>query len=187
MKYLIAGLGNIGNEYQNTRHNIGFKILDDLAEASGIFFTPGRYASVAELKFKGRKLILVKPATYMNLSGKAVNYYLQNEKIPVERLLVITDDVNLPFGKIRLKAKGSDGGHNGLKHIQQTLNTQKYPRLRFGVGNDYHPGQQVDYVLGNWNSEQEIALPGRIKLCGDAVKDFAAIGIERTMNFYNGK
>lgn len=187
MKYLVAGLGNIGAEYENTRHNIGFKILDSLAEASSIFFTPSRYASIAELKFKGRKIILIKPSTYMNLSGKAVNYYLQNEKIKLENLLVITDDINLPFGKIRIKGKGSDGGHNGLKHIQQTLNTQKYHRMRFGVGNDYHKGQQVDYVLGEWSSDEEVLLQERISLCCLAVKDFTSIGPDRTMNVYNGK
>lgn len=187
MKYLITGLGNPGSDYEGTRHNIGFEILDALAEASGIFFELNKLAYTAEFKYKGRKIILIKPTTYMNLSGKAVNYYLEKEKIPVERSLVITDDVNLPLGKIRVRTKGSDGGHNGLKDIQARLNSSKYPRLRFGVGNDYFPGQQVDYVLGKWTAEQQKVLPERIKLAGDAVKAFTTIGAARTMSEFNSK
>lgn len=185
MKYLIAGLGNIGPKYVNTRHNIGFQVLDALAGASGIFFETGRYGDIAEYKWKGRNFILLKPSTYMNLSGKAVNYWLQQEKIPVERMLVVTDDVNLPFGKIRIRAKGSSGGHNGLKHIEQLLGTSKYPRLRFGVGDDFHQGQQIDYVLGRWSQEEEDKLEERLERVGEAIRAFGTIGLQRTMNEFN--
>jgi PTH1 family peptidyl-tRNA hydrolase len=187
MKYLIAGLGNIGSEYENTRHNIGFKILDELANSSGIFFEQDRYAYKAEYKFKGRTFVLIKPTTLMNLSGKAVNYWLQKEKIPIERSLVITDDINLPFGKIRIRAKGSDGGHNGLKDIQKILNSSKYPRLRFGVGDEFSKGSQINYVLGKWSAEEEKDLTERIDLCVSAIKSFGTIGLARTMNEYNNK
>ncbi|MFT4755102.1 MAG: PTH1 family peptidyl-tRNA hydrolase, partial [Salibacteraceae bacterium] len=153
MKYLVIGLGNIGSEYSETRHNIGFKILDELASSSGIFFEPEKLASKAILKNKGRQIILIKPNTYMNLSGKSVNYWMQKEKVPIERILVITDDLALPFGKLRLRGKGSDGGHNGLKNIQLVLGQNNYARLRFGVGSEFNPGSQVDYVLGKWSTE----------------------------------
>ena len=154
-KYLIAGLGNIGEEYADTRHNIGFNILDALAGASNISFSPERYASTARLRVKNKELVLIKPTTFMNLSGKAINYWLQHEKIPLENLLVIVDELALPFGSIRLKTKGSDGGHNGLKNIQQTLGTTSYSRLRFGIGNDYPKGQQVNFVLSPFSPEEK--------------------------------
>lgn len=187
MKYLIVGLGNIGSEYENSRHNIGFKTLDAFAKASNVSFSPNRYADTATVKYKGRSLLLVKPTTFMNLSGKAVNYYLQEEKIPLERLLIITDDIALPFGTLRLKAKGSDGGHNGLKNINQILGRQDYPRLRFGVGNEFSPGSQVNYVLGEWDEEQAKQLPERLEQCQKVIQAFTTIGIQRTMNEFNGK
>ena len=187
MKYLIVGLGNIGAEYNNTRHNIGFQILDELASSSSIFFSADRYASRAELKHKGRTYVLIKPTTYMNLSGKAVNYWMQQEKIPVDRVMVITDDINIPFGKVRIRRKGSDGGHNGLKSINQILGRQDYPRLRFGVGDEFRKGQQIDYVLGKWSPEEEKHLQNRLILCSQAVLAFGAIGIERTMNEFNNQ
>jgi len=187
MKYLIAGLGNIGEEYHGTRHNIGFAVLDALAERGKIPFRHERHAFVAEYKFKGRNFILIKPTTYMNLSGKAVQYWLQAEKIPLENLLVITDDIALPFGTIRIKGKGSDGGHNGLTSIQETLGTTGYARLRFGVGNDFPKGRQVEYVLGKWSKEQLDALPERLQKCGDAICAFGTIGLGLTMTQYNGK
>lgn len=186
-KYLIAGLGNIGDEYTNTRHNIGFQILDALAGASNISFKTNRYGDTASLKVKNKELLLLKPSTYMNLSGKAINYWLQEEKIPLQNLLVIVDEIALPFGAIRIKGRGSDGGHNGLKHIQQTLARQDYARLRFGIGNDYSKGQQIQYVLGEWNAEQQKALPGRIELATEAIKTFALAGLHTAMNEYNGK
>ncbi|NOZ47193.1 MAG: aminoacyl-tRNA hydrolase [Chlorobi bacterium] len=185
MKYLITGLGNIGDNYKNTRHNIGFKILDALAESSNIFFTDKRYASVAEYKFKGRTFVLIKPNTYMNLSGKAINYWLKKAKIPENKLLVVTDDISLPFGKLRLKPKGGDAGHNGLSHIIQTLGHQNFARLRFGIGNDFYPGQQIDYVLGNWDKEEEDNLPPRINRAVEIIKSFGTIGMELTMTRYN--
>jgi PTH1 family peptidyl-tRNA hydrolase len=186
-KFLIVGLGNIGDEYTHTRHNIGFDVLDILAKENNIKFTTNRLADVAEYKFKGKTLILVKPSTYMNLSGKAVNYWLQAEKISVENMLVITDDIALPLGTLRMKGKGSDGGHNGLKNIQETLNTQEYARLRFGVGNEYAKGKQVDFVLGKWKSEEVKALEPRIKLSLEMIQGFATIGLQRTMSAYNNK
>lgn len=185
MKYLIAGLGNIGPEYKNTRHNIGFQILDALAGASNISFSDKRYGFVAEYKFKGRTFILLKPTTYMNLSGRAVNYWMQKEKIPLERTLVLVDDIALPFGTLRLKAKGSPGGHNGLRNISDVLGTNNYPRLRFGIGDDFHQGFQVDYVLSDWSREEENELPEKIDACIEIIKSYGTIGIERTMNFYN--
>jgi len=158
MKYLIVGLGNPGAEYQFTRHNIGFEILDALSGASNITFTPDRYGDVASLKHKGRTLILLKPSTFMNLSGKAVRYWLTKEKIPLENMLVITDDLALPFGTIRMRAKGSDGGHNGLKSIQELIETTKYARLRFGIGDTFNKGSQVNYVLGKWGEEESKTL-----------------------------
>ncbi|MFN3918373.1 MAG: aminoacyl-tRNA hydrolase [Flavobacteriales bacterium] len=187
MKYLIAGLGNIGSEYANTRHNIGFKVLDSLVEEFGIFFKSGRLADVAELKYKGRTLVLIKPSTYMNLSGKAVQYWLQQEKIEVQNMLVITDDLALPFGKIRIKTKGSHGGHNGLKNIEETLATQEYAKLRFGISAQFSKGQQVDYVLGNWNEEELKTLPERINIAKEAILSFTFIGADITMNFFNAK
>lgn len=187
MKYLIVGLGNPGSEYEETRHNIGFKVVDALAKELGGSFSLNKAAFRAEVKFKGRTLILIKPITYMNLSGKAVNYWLQAEKIPLENLLVITDDIALPFGKLRMKGKGSDGGHNGLKDIQATLKTQDYVRLRFGVGNDFAKGRQADYVLGQWSKEEQLALPERIDVATQFLKSFAAVGLEMTMTQWNGK
>ena len=187
MKYLIAGLGNIGDEYEDTRHNIGFSVLDALAKENNLSFRHDRHAFVTELKHKGRIYVLIKPTTYMNLSGKAVQYWLQAEKIPVENLLVITDDLALPFGTIRIKGKGGAGGHNGLTNIEQTLNTGEYARLRFGVGNDFPKGRQVEYVLGKWTEEQRKALPERLAKCGEAIKAFGTIGIGLTMTNYNGK
>ncbi|MGB3947130.1 MAG: aminoacyl-tRNA hydrolase [Bacteroidia bacterium] len=186
-KFLIVGLGNIGDEYAHTRHNIGFDVLDTIAKENNLKFTTNRLADVAEYKFKGKTLILVKPSTYMNLSGKAVNYWLQAEKITIENLLVITDDIALPLGSLRMKGKGSDGGHNGLKNIQEVLNTQNYARLRFGVGNEFAKGKQVDFVLGKWNPEEKQALEPRIKLAIEIIQGFATIGLQRTMSAYNNK
>lgn len=186
-KHLIIGLGNIGAEYANTRHNIGFKILDALASASNISFEPNRYADTAKLKIKGRPVTLVKPTTYMNLSGKAVNYYMQSEKIAPENILVITDDIALPFGTLRMRTKGSDGGHNGLKHITQTLNSPKFTRIKFGVGNEFAKGKQADYVLGKWSSEEDSMLMERIEKCMDMIQSFVLRGAPQTMTDYNGK
>ena len=187
MKYLVAGLGNIGMEYANTRHNIGFDVLDALAGASNISFKDKRYGFVAELKYRARTYVLLKPSTYMNLSGNAVRYWLRKEKLPLENLLVVVDDIALPFGTLRLRARGGDAGHNGLNHIQTILGTTQYARLRFGIGNDFYSGQQVDYVLSGWTEEQEKALPERIQMAGDIIKSFGVIGLERTMNMYNNK
>jgi PTH1 family peptidyl-tRNA hydrolase len=187
MKYLIVGLGNPGSEYEETRHNIGFKVVDALAKELGDSFTLNKAAFRAEVKFKGRTLILIKPITYMNLSGKAVNYWMQTEKIPIENLVVITDDIALPFGKLRMKGKGSDGGHNGLKDIQATLNTQEYTRLRFGVGSDFSKGRQADYVLGKWTKEENLDLPARIDVATEFIKCFTTIGLAMTMTNWNGK
>ena len=186
MKFLITGLGNPGQEYENTRHNIGFKALDALA-GSDAFFSSDRYGHITEVSYKGRKLILLKPNTYMNLSGKAVSYWLQKEKISIQRLLVITDDINLPFGKIRMRKAGSDGGHNGLKSIQEILSSQQYCRIRFGVGSDFARGRQADYVLGNWNAEEEAVLPERLKLLEQMVQAFTTIGPDKTMSEFNNK
>lgn len=187
MKYLIAGLGNIGSEYQYTRHNIGFRVLDALAKASNIVFTDRRYGETTELKVKGKTLTLLKPSTYMNLSGNAIRYWLQAEKIPVENLLVVVDDLALPFGSLRLKGKGSDAGHNGLKSIQSILGTQNFSRLRFGIGNDFTKGEQVDYVLGEFSDEEEKALPQRFEMCEDIIKSFCLAGLQNTMNQFNNK
>ena len=185
MKYLITGLGNPGQEYENTRHNIGFKILDALADASNIVFSDKRYGYVAEYKFKGRIFILLKPTTYMNLSGRAVNYWLQKEKIPYENLLVLTDDLALPFGTLRIRAKGGDAGHNGLKDIQNTTGRNDYARLRFGIGDDFKRGQQIDFVLNEWSKEEVLELPEKIDVCIQIIKSFGTIGITRTMNQFN--
>jgi PTH1 family peptidyl-tRNA hydrolase len=187
MKYLIVGLGNIGPEYENTRHNIGFKVLDTLVGESGTFFSSARYGDIAQVKHRGRILILLKPSTYMNLSGKAVSYWLQKEKIPIENLLIITDDLALPFGKIRLRGKGSDGGHNGLRSINELLGTTDYARLRFGIGDGFGRGQQVSYVLSPWSAEEEILLPERMQLAADCARSFCAVGISRTMTDFNSK
>jgi len=187
MKYLIAGLGNIGAEYSNTRHNIGFKIADALAADLNGTFKVDRLASVCSVKYKARTLVLIKPTTYMNLSGKAVKYWLEKEKIGLDRLLVVLDDIALPYGRIRLRARGSDAGHNGLSNIIQTLGTNQFARLRFGVGNDFQRGYQVDYVLGEWTKEQEKELPFKINDAVEAVKSFTTIGLARTMNAFNNK
>ncbi|MFZ5431973.1 MAG: aminoacyl-tRNA hydrolase [Bacteroidota bacterium] len=187
MKYLIAGLGNIGKEYENTRHNIGFKILDALAGASNVVLNDGRYGFVGEMKYKARTFVLLRPTTYMNLSGRAVNYWLKKENIPLENLFVLVDDIALPFGTIRIKAKGSAGGHNGLQNINDVLGTDDYARLRFGIGDNFHKGYQVDYVLGEWTRDEDKELPMLIDHCMEAVKSFGTIGLERTMNFFNTK
>lgn len=187
MKYLIVGLGNPGLEYEETRHNIGFKVVDALVKELGDLFSLNKAAFRAEVKFKGRTLVFIKPITYMNLSGKAVNYWMQTEKIPIENLIVITDDIALPFGKLRMKGKGSDGGHNGLKDIQATLKTQDYTRLRFGVGSDFAKGRQADYVLGKWSKEENLDLPARIEIATEFIKSFATIGLQMTMTNWNGK
>jgi PTH1 family peptidyl-tRNA hydrolase len=186
-KFLIVGLGNIGEEYAETRHNIGFKIADKLASDGGVKFSSGRYADVAEYKYKGKQLIIIKPTTYMNLSGKAINYWLQAEKIDIQNMLVLVDELALPFGKIRIGPKGSDGGHNGLKSIQETLNTTNYSRLRFGIHNQFQKGGQIDYVLGKWSEEELETLNDRINIAVEAIKAFAFIGLERCMNTYNNK
>lgn len=185
MKYLIVGLGNPGEDYAGTRHNIGFEVLDALAKASNAVFEPVRHGFQAQIKFRGRTLVLQKPNTFMNLSGKAVAYWMQQEKIPLDRLLVITDDLALPFGKLRLKGSGSDGGHNGLKHIQSTLGTTRYPRLRFGIGSEFNKGKQVNYVLSPWHAEENELLPERMERCSQLVQSFSVVGLERTMNQFN--
>ena len=187
MKFLIVGLGNIGSEYAHTRHNIGFDTLDAFAQASNAVFTDKRYGAIAEVKLKGHQLILLKPSTYMNLSGNAVRYWMQQEKIPVEQLLVVVDDLALPFGTLRLKPKGSDAVHNGLKNIQELIGTQAYPRLRFGIGNDFPQGGQIDYVLGKIPAEQQQCKEERIAIACEIIKSFCLAGIQITMNQYNNK
>jgi PTH1 family peptidyl-tRNA hydrolase len=186
-KFLIVGLGNIGSEYANTRHNIGFKVLDYIANQEGISFQTVKLGEVAELKIKGRTLLLLKPNTYMNLSGKAVKHWLEKENIEKENMLVITDDLNLAFGTIRIKTKGSDGGHNGLKNIQLLLNSTEYPRFRFGISDAFKKGQQVNYVLGEWDAEEKEKLKERLEISSEIVKSFALAGLNNTMNTYNGK
>ena len=185
MKYLIVGLGNIGSEYHETRHNIGFMVVDEMARQADIRFADGRYGATATLSVKGRQLILLKPSTYMNLSGNAVRYWMQKENIALENLLVVVDDLALPFGSLRLKGQGSDAGHNGLKHIAETLGTQAYARLRFGIGNDFPRGMQIDYVLGHFAHEQMEQMPERLKVAGEIVRSFCLAGIQITMNQYN--
>lgn len=185
-KFLVAGLGNIGPEYRDTRHNIGFQILDRLAEEAGFAFEPERLGDVGTFKIKGRPVICLKPATYMNRSGKAVRYWMDREKIPLENLLVVTDDLNLPFGTLRLKTRGSDGGHNGLKDIQQVLGTTQYSRFRFGIGADYPKGKQVDFVLGNWDEEEIKSMAERLERSSELIQSFVLAGPSRTMNTYNG-
>lgn len=187
MKYLIVGLGNIGPEYAETRHNIGFMVLDYLANKYEGKFDVSRHSFVTEIKTKGRTFVLVKPTTYMNLSGKAVSHYLNSLKLSPEQMLVITDDIAIPFGKIRIRTKGSAGGHNGLKHIEQTLGHNNYPRLRFGVGDNFSKGKQVDYVLNKFSDDEQIELQTLIEKAADAVIGFGTIGIERTMNQFNTK
>jgi PTH1 family peptidyl-tRNA hydrolase len=186
-KFLIVGLGNIGQEYENTRHNIGFKILDYIAKHENLTFETQKLGDVAEYSIKGRKLYLLKPSTYMNLSGKAVKYWMEKENIAKENILVITDDLNLSFGTIRIKAKGSDGGHNGLKNIQAVLNTVEYPRFRFGISDQFKKGQQVDYVLGEWSKEETSILIERLEIASKIVQSFALAGLSNTMNEFNGK
>ena len=186
MKYLIAGLGNIGAKYNNTRHNIGFEVVDALADKHGGEWSTEKLGDVATVRHRGRTFVLLKPSTYMNRSGKAVHYWLQKEKIDKNRLLVVMDDLNLDFGKIRLRGKGSDGGHNGLKDIDQVTGGNNYARLRIGIGSEFSKGRQVDYVLGEWSSEQQDELPAIIKRAAEACVSFGAIGLQHTMNKYNG-
>lgn len=186
-KFLIVGLGNIGAEYVNTRHNIGFKIVDFFAKKESISFQTAKLGDVAEYKIKGRTIILLKPNTYMNLSGKAVKYWMEKENIEKENILVITDDLNLSFGSIRIKTKGSDGGHNGLKNIQLLLNSTEYPRFRFGISDEFKKGRQVDYVLGEWNDDEKTKLPERLELASEIINSFALTGLNNTMNLFNGK
>ena len=187
MNYLVVGLGNIGAEYAGTRHNMGFMALDAFAEASNVVFSTRRYGDVAEVSFKGRKITLLKPSTYINLSGNAVRYWLQTLKIPVENLLVICDDIALPFGTVRMRKSGSDGGHNGLKHIQETIGTKDYSRIRMGIGNEFHAGGQIDFVLGPLSDEQKAALPELHKKITGAIRSFVTVGPDRTMNSLNTK
>jgi peptidyl-tRNA hydrolase, PTH1 family len=185
MKYLIAGLGNPGAEYHGTRHNIGFEVLDALAGASNISFKADRYADVATLKHKGKTVILIKPSTYMNLSGKALRYWVDKEKIPLEHILVVTDDLALPFGTLRMRGKGSDGGHNGLKSIQELLQSTNYARLRFGIGSEFSKGHQVNYVLGKWDENESAKIKERVSRTGEMVLSFCAAGLANTMNQFN--
>ena len=191
MKFLIAGLGNIGDEYAGTRHNIGFDIADTLLFSIGknadqvIRFESARYAFVAEAKFRGKTMVIIKPATYMNLSGNAVNYWMQKENIPKENILVLSDDLALPFGTLRVRSKGGDGGHNGLKHIAETLGSSDYPRLRFGIGSEFNKGSQVNYVLGKWSEEEKKGLPDKLITSVEIIKSFVMAGIELTMTNYN--
>jgi len=186
-KFLIVGLGNIGEKYKNTRHNIGFKILDNFAKKEDLTFKTQKLGDTTTYKLKGRTFIFLKPNTYMNLSGKAIVYWLAKEKIPLENLLVITDDLNLPFGSIRIKTKGSDGGHNGLKDTQDKLNTTKYNRFRFGISDAFGKGKQVDYVLGEWTNEEKAKLDERLEKSLELIKTFGLAGISNTMNGFNGK
>lgn len=187
MKYLIIGLGNIGEEYANTRHNIGFAVLDFLAQDRGVAFSSDRYGAMAVFRFKGRQFVMVKPSTYMNLSGKAVRYWMQKEDVEIANILVVTDDVDLDLGALRLRASGSGGSHNGMNHIIETLGRNDFPRLRIGIGKDYPRGLQVDYVLGRWTRSEEAILEKRIPLAAEAVISFATQGLARTMNEYNSK
>jgi len=185
MKYLIIGLGNIGEEYKDTRHNIGFTVLDTMAVISNVSFTDKRYGAVCNLKYKSRELILLKPSTYMNLSGNAVSYWLKKEKIDPVNMLVIVDDIALPLGNIRMRPKGKDGGHNGLAHISSTLATNEYSRIRFGIGNNFRKGSQVDYVLGPWNPEEKKIVEERISVVIEMIRSFVFAGIELTMTSFN--
>lgn len=187
MKYLIVGLGNVGSEYEHTRHNIGFDTLDAFAEASNAVFETRRYGDVASCRLRGHQLVLLKPSTYMNLSGQAVRYWLQQEKIPIENLLVVVDDLSLPVGALRLKPSGSDGGHNGLKNIQELIGTQTYARLRFGIGNNFQRGMQVDYVLGRFTPDERQMLTPRFVQAVEMIRTFCLAGIQTAMNQYNNK
>lgn len=187
MKYLIACLGNIGAEYDETRHNIGFKIADRLAKDLDASFATCRLAQVSEMRFKGKTMLVIKPTTYMNLSGKAVQYWLREEKIPIENLLVVNDDLALPLGELRLRKQGADGGHNGLTDIIEKLGTNAFCRLRFGLGNDYPRGRQVDFVLGKWKPSEEPIIDERVDVAVEIIKSFATQGVDRTMNQFNGK
>jgi PTH1 family peptidyl-tRNA hydrolase len=186
-KFLIVGLGNIGEKYANTRHNIGFKIVDEVAEEHNVVFETDTLGDVATFRFKGKTFILLKPSTFMNLSGKAVKFWMQKEKISVENLLVVTDDLNIDFGTLRIKAKGSDGGHNGLKDIQEKLGTNVYPRFRFGISGNFSKGRQVDYVLGEWNKEETSLLIERLPTSAKIITSFGTDGLANTMNTFNGK
>lgn len=185
MKFLIVALGNIGPEYAETRHNIGFKIADEIANKQGVSFKMERLAFFTEYKFKSRTIYLIKPTTYMNLSGKAMKYWMDQLGVTVENTLTITDDIALPFGKLRLKPSGSSAGHNGLKNIEEILGSQKYPRLKFGIGSNFSKGRQVDYVLGKWTGEENEQLSSYIDAAVKVVEDFVFIGIERAMNIHN--
>jgi PTH1 family peptidyl-tRNA hydrolase len=185
MKYLIVGLGNIGEGYKDSRHNIGFIVLDAMAMASNISFMDRRYGAVCEIRYKGRDLILLKPSTYMNLSGNAVSYWLKKGKMPLENMLVIVDDIALPLGSIRMRSKGSDGGHNGLAHISSVLGTNEYPRIRIGIGNSFRKGSQVDFVLGNWDPEEKRFMEERTSIVIDMIRSFAFAGVELTMTAFN--
>jgi len=187
MKYLIVGLGNIGSEYQGTRHNIGFRILDAFAEASNISFSTERYGDIARGRVKNKQVVLLKPSTYMNLSGNAVRYWKEKENIELENILVLVDDIALPFGAIRMKGRGSDAGHNGLKNIAQMLGTDAYPRLRFGIGNDFPRGCQIDYVLGHFTIDERQRLPLRIDVAVDAIRTFILAGLQTAMCDFNNK
>ncbi|MDE7468615.1 MAG: aminoacyl-tRNA hydrolase [Muribaculaceae bacterium] len=187
MKYLVVGLGNIGPEYAGTRHNIGFMILDAFAEASNISFTSERYGDVAQMRLKNKQLVLLKPSTYMNLSGNAVRYWMQKENIPLENVLVLVDDLALPFGAIRIKTRGSDAGHNGLKNIAQIVGSQNYARLRFGIGDDFSRGAQIEYVLGRFTPEQQRELPERISVACDAIREYVLAGAQTAMCKFNNK
>lgn len=185
-KFLIVGLGNIGSEYEETRHNVGFKVLDFLSEQENFVFESAKLGAIASFKHKGRSILCLKPSTYMNLSGKAVKYWMEKENISLENVLIVTDDINLDFGTIRLKTKGSDGGHNGLKDIQNTLQTSQYNRFRFGVGSQFGKGKQVDYVLGKWNTDEAKQLSERLPKSADLIRSFVFSGIKNTMNQFNG-
>jgi PTH1 family peptidyl-tRNA hydrolase len=187
LKYLITGLGNVGDEYRETRHNIGFSILDTLAAEANVIFSDCRYGFLGEYRFKGRTFVLLKPNTYVNLSGKSVNYWLQKEAIPLSHLLVLADDISLPFGTLRLRPRGGDGGHNGLTSIIEVLGTQEFARLRFGIGNDFAYGSQANYVLGGWTPEQREQLAEKIKMSHEILRSFGTLGIEKTMNAFNNR
>ncbi|MGP1610952.1 MAG: aminoacyl-tRNA hydrolase [Candidatus Cryptobacteroides sp.] len=186
-RYLIVGLGNIGAEYARTRHNMGFMILDAFADASNIVFETQRYGNIAKTSFKGREIVLLKPSTYMNLSGNAVRYWMDKLNVPIERLLIICDDLNLPFGTLRMRKKGSDGGHNGLKNIQELIGTQNYARIRAGIGNDFNKGDQIDFVIGQFNTDEEDKIPSICEKATEGIKSFITIGPERTMSSFNAK
>lgn len=186
-KYLIVGLGNIGEKYRYSRHNIGFLIADELVRKMDGKFNPSNFGEIAEFKYKGRPVTVLKPNTYMNLSGDAVRFWKQKGDFQLENTFIITDDLNLPFGTLRIKRKGSDGGHNGLKDIQNKLQSQNYPRLRFGIGNEFSTGHQIDFVLGNWSEEEILKMPERLEMSVNAILSFIFTGIENTMNNFNGK